>query len=260
MRGHGPSLKERVATGHQVVGAILRMPAESLVEMCGLAGLDYVIIDCEHGPADLIALQTHLAAADSVGMETLVRVPGGEPGLVLRCLDLGASGIVVPQVESAGDASAAVAAAHYPPLGARGFATYTRAGEYGKVAATDHLAAAGRRTLVIPMVETAKGVANAAEILSADGVDGVLVGPADLSVSLGIPGQTASPPVQDAIAAVHAEAGRQGVAVMQIVGDVDGARSAAAQGSQFIVYNLAQLLTSTLASLTDLATHVPTKR
>ncbi|MER5495405.1 HpcH/HpaI aldolase family protein [Streptomyces sp. NPDC002454] len=218
------------------------MPAEPLVEMAALAGLDYLVIDCEHGPDDLVALQHHLVGAQAYGIDVLVRVGEDEPGLVLRSLDLGASGVVVPRVEDVEDARRAVAHAHYPPLGERGFATYGRAGRYGTVEAAEHLRRAAESTLVVVMIETAEGCDNARGILSVDGVDAVLVGPADLAVSLGLPEAGA---VDRAVAAVHAEAGRAGRTVLSIVGDTAGAERARSTGAT-VLYNLTAVLRKTL--------------
>jgi 4-hydroxy-2-oxoheptanedioate aldolase len=200
-------LRRRLAEGGPLLGALLRMPAESLAEMVAVAGLDCVLLDLEHGPADLVSLQHHVLAAQVHGVPTLVRVGADEPALVLRCLDLGVVGIVFPHVSSAEDARRAVAAAHYPPLGQRGFASYSRAGLYGATPSEQHLDA-GADTVVIIMVEDAAGCAAAAEILAVDGVDGVFVGPADLSVSLGLRGDAQHPDVLAASRDVHEAAAK----------------------------------------------------
>ncbi|MGW6208388.1 aldolase/citrate lyase family protein [Streptomyces sp. NPDC055089] len=111
------SLKQRLSDGEQLRGALLRLPSETLVEMAGVAGFDYVVIDCEHGPADTALLQQHLTAAAAQGTDVLVRVGSAEPALALRCLDLGAAGLIFPHVDSREDAARAVAASHYPPWG-----------------------------------------------------------------------------------------------------------------------------------------------
>lgn len=245
------SLKQRLVGGERLLGALVRLPSETLVEMAGTAGLDYVVIDCEHGPADLVALQHHLSAAEAHGMETLVRVGSGGADLVLRCLDLGASGIIVPHVESMEEARAAVVAARYPPLGGRGFATYTRAGRYGAQTPDEHLAKAASDTLVVVMVETVRGCAEAAGILAVDGVDAVLVGPADLSVSMGLDGRTDEPSVTRAMVEVHEVARGAGRSVMSIVGSPEAARAALTSGSDLVVYNIALVLTRTFSALSD---------
>ncbi|MGW6272074.1 HpcH/HpaI aldolase family protein [Streptomyces sp. NPDC055060] len=239
------SLKERLTAGERLYGALLRLPSETMVEMAGVAGLDYVVIDCEHGPADTALLQHHLTAAAAQGIDVLVRVGSAEPALALRCLDLGAAGIIHPHVDSAEDARRAVASVHYPPLGNRGFATYSRAGRFGTVSAADHVAAS-RNALVVVMIETERACAAAREIASAPGVDAVLLGPADLAADQGFPG----PDVVDAlVATAHRGAREAGRAVMTIVPDTERARAAERAGAQLVLFNMAQVLMDTFRSL-----------
>lgn len=239
------SLKRRLAAGERLYGALLRLPSETLVEMAGVAGLDYVVIDCEHGPADMTALQHHLTAAAAQGIDVLVRIGSAEPALALRCLDLGAAGIIHPHVDSAADARRAVAQDRYPPLGERGFATYSRAGRFGTVTAAEHLAAS-EETLVVAMIETARACAAAAEIVATEGVDAVLVGPADLAVDCGFPGKEA---IDRLIAATHGAAHDAGRAVMSIVPHPAAARAAERAGAQLVLYNTAQVLMDTFRTL-----------
>ncbi|MFD3730383.1 HpcH/HpaI aldolase/citrate lyase family protein [Streptomyces sp. NPDC058632] len=239
------SLKQRLADGEQLRGALLRLPSETLVEMAGVAGLDYVVIDCEHGPADTALLQHHLTAAAAHGIDVLVRVGSAEPTFALRCLDLGAAGLIHPHVDSREDARRAVAASHYPPWGERGFATYSRAGRFGTVTAADHVAAS-RETLVVTMIETRRACDDAEAIAGTDGVDAVLVGPADLAADCGFP----EPGVIDGlIARAHDAARANKRAVMTIVPSLDAARAAERQGFQLIVSNMAHVLMDTLRSL-----------
>ncbi|MEV0604168.1 aldolase/citrate lyase family protein [Streptomyces sp. NPDC050315] len=239
------SLKQRLAAGECLYGALLRLPSETLVEMAGVAGLDYVVIDCEHGPADTTALQHHLTAAAAQGIDVLVRVGSAEPALALRCLDLGAAGIIHPHIDSAEDAQRAVAADRYPPVGERGFATYSRAGRFGTVTPAEHLAAS-EETLVVAMIETAQACAAADEIVVTEGIDAVLVGPADLTVDCGFPGTDT---IDKLIAATHGAAHDAGRAVMSIVPDTAAARAAEQAGAQLVLYNMAQVLMDTFRSL-----------
>ncbi|WP_240649439.1 aldolase/citrate lyase family protein [Streptomyces sp. Z26] len=238
-------LKRRLADGEVLRGALLRMPSETLVEMAGVAGLDYVVIDCEHGPADTVPLQRHLTAAAAHGVDVLVRVGSDEPALVLRCLDLGAAGIVHPHVDSRADALRAVAASHYPPWGGRGFATYGRAGRFGTVSAADHVAAS-RETLVVVMVETRRAVEDADAIAATEGVDAVLVGPADLAADCGFPEPGA---VDRLVARAHCAARAEDRAVMAIVPGVEAGRAAEARGARLILFNTAQVLMDTFRAL-----------
>ncbi|MFI7386147.1 HpcH/HpaI aldolase/citrate lyase family protein [Streptomyces sp. NPDC049813] len=248
------SLKERLAAGERLRGALFRLPSETLVEMAGVAGLDYVVIDCEHGPADTALLQSHLTAAAAQGIDVLVRVGTAEPALALRCLDLGAAGLIHPHVDSAEQARRVVAASHYPPLGERGFATYSRAGRFGTVTAADHLAAAAQ-TLVVAMVETERACAAAGAIAGTPGVDAVLVGPADLAADCGFPGPET---VRALMSGAHEAARAEGRAVMSIVPDEESARAAEQAGAQLILFNMAQVLMDTLRTLARPATPGPT--
>lgn len=242
------TMKQRLAAGEQLLGALVRMPSEELVEMVGVAGFDYVLIDCEHGPADLIPLRQHIAAAQVHGMEVLVRVGQNEPALIQRVLDHGATGIVVPHVDDAARAAAAVHAARYPPVGDRGFATYGRAGGYGTTSAADHLAADAANTLVIAMVESEAGCRNIAEIAGTPGIDGIMAGPADLAVSMGAAGPT-DPGVVAALQQVHTAVAEQGRIRLVIVPSAERARAACATGSELVVINLSHVLMETFASL-----------
>ncbi|PXY36483.1 HpcH/HpaI aldolase family protein [Prauserella flavalba] len=239
-------LKRRLLAGERLRGGLLRMPADFLVELAGVAGLDFVLVDCEHGPADLVALQQHIQAAQARGIGVLVRVGHEEPALVLRALDLGAEGIVVPHVDTVEQARRAVRSAHYPPLGDRGFATYSRAGSFGAASIAGHLAASAGTTLVIPMLETEAACAAAHEIAAVDGVDALVVGPADLSVSMGLTGGAAEPAVQEAMARAAAAARDAGKPMLSIVGTREQAASAPQSA---VVFNLAHVLLGTFRDL-----------
>ncbi|NUS93788.1 MAG: 2-dehydro-3-deoxyglucarate aldolase [Nocardia sp.] len=242
------AMKQRLRAGERLLGALVRMPAEELVEMAGVAGFDYVLIDCEHGPADLIPLRQHIAAAQVHGMEVLVRVGQREPALIQRVLDHGATGVVVPHVDDAGQAAAVVHAARYPPVGDRGFATYGRAGRYGTVTAAEHLAADERETIVIAMVESTAGCRNTAEIVAVPGIDGVMVGPADLAVSMGVVGP-ADPAVLAEIEKVHVTIAGRGLIRLDIVSSEERAAAAFDSGAGLVVINLSHVLMETFAKL-----------
>lgn len=243
-------MKDRLRAGERLLGGLLRLPSEPLVELAGVAGLDFVVLDCEHGPTDLVPLQQHVVAAQAHGLGVLVRTGAAEPALVLRVLDLGADGVIVPHVDTADQARAAVAAAHYPPLGERGFATYSRAGRFGARGIAEHLERSAATTIVVPMLETPSACAAAAEILAVPGVDAVLVGPADLSVAMGLTGGVAEPAVAGALREVAAAAARAGKPMVSIVGTVEAAREAPPGA---VVYNLAHVLLRTFSALTTVA-------
>ena len=256
---HTVSFSDRLRGGEQLLGPLLRMPNETLIELSGYVGLDFVIVDTEHGPSDQIPLGAHLTAASGAGLGTLVRV--GHPGEILRVLDLGADGIIAPHIGSVEQARELVAAAHYPPRGSRGFATYSRAGRHGLATAAEHLAKA-TETLVIAMIEDGHGVGAAADIAAVDGIDGLFVGPADLAVALGHPGDLGHPDVVAAIAAVHAAARAAGKTVVAITADAAGARRLLDTGATVIIYNalaaLGALFTGLAGAKTMVVEPVPT--
>lgn len=228
------SIKARVASGDHLVGALLRMPQEDTVEMLGVAGFDFILIDCEHGPADVGDLRRHIVAAELHAMAAVVRVGSGESPLILRALDQGAQGIVMPHVDSPEDAEALVRATHYPPRGDRGFATYPRAGRFGTVTPTDHRSRAETSTFVVAMLESPAAVTRAPQILATPGIDAFLIGAADLSASSG----TDDPPAADAIRGIR-DAGRASDAArMDLVSDAETAKAAWADGAHLVAYNL----------------------
>lgn len=243
------SLKARAHAGERLIGVLLRMPAEELVEMSAVAAFDFVLVDCEHGPADLIPLRQHIAVAAVHGVPVIVRIGEGDSGMILRALDQGAEGILAPHVDDAPQARAVVAAAHYPPVGERGFATYSRAGRFGQVDAVRHRDRFLADTLVLGMIESPAGVRAADAILSAPGLDGIMIGPADLAASSG-PDDL---PPAEATALVHAAIARAGRLRMDIVGTPAAARAAFEDGAHLVVYNLAHALMQQLAVLRDAA-------
>lgn len=239
------SLKSRALGGERLLGALLRMPAEELVEMVAISGFDFLLIDCEHGPADLIPLRQHIALATLHGVEVLVRVGSDEPALALRVLDQGAAGIVAPHVDDVATARELVDAVHYPPLGRRGFATYSRAGRFGRADPGAHRQRMLDDTLVFGMIESPAGVAAAADILAVAGIDGTMIGTADLGAAR----TAADPPVADLVAAVNAVLAGSPSLRMDIVTGADAAATAFAGGADLVVYNLAHTLMGHLADL-----------
>ena len=238
-------LKSRLGAGERLLGVLLRMPADELVEMVAVSGFDFVLVDCEHGPADVVALRGHIAAAAAHSMPTLVRVGADEPALVLRALDAGAAGIVAPHIDTAEQARALVDAVHYPPLGHRGFATYSRAGRYGQVDPAAHQRAMTASTLTIGMIESPVGVSNAHEILTTPGLDGTMIGTADLRAS----STGSDPDPAEMIRGVHRLLAELGAVRMDIVNGADQASRSFAGGSSMVVYNLTHTIMEHLAAL-----------
>jgi 4-hydroxy-2-oxoheptanedioate aldolase len=220
------------------------------VELAGHCGFDFVVLDTEHGKSDTGDLEHHLRAADSVGIPSLVRLGKGEPVETLRALDAGAAGIVSPHVNDAKDARAVVRAAHYPPVGVRGFAVSTRAGHHGRKGVAEHARAALEETVVVVQVEDAVALDQVAEIASVARVDAVFLGPNDLSVSLGHPGDLSHPEVAAAVDRIVEEVGRaKEAALCSLVGTEEEARDWEARGARLLLFSATALLGQRLSDI-----------
>lgn len=241
--GNPLDLAARVRRGDRLLGGLVRMPAEMLVELTGLVGLDFVAIDAEHGPGDQVTLSHHIASAEAVGLAVIVRVGG--LGEVLRVLDLGAAGVIFPHVDTVGEAEELVQTVHYPPRGRRGFAAYTRAGGYGLRSGAEHLSRYADGPLVIAMIESQQGVDAAADISRVDGIDLLFLGPADLAADMGILADDQAPVAAALTRIRHQSGGR----VFTICGNAATARAHFAAGSQVVVYNVQQAVTDTFVRL-----------
>ena len=198
---------KKLAAGEGVVGTFSHLGGPAVAECLSLSGLDYVIIDTEHGPFLDESTGEMIRAIELHSAETFVRVRDSSRAAVLHALDLGARGIIVPDVQSVEEARRLVEYAKYYPLGARGFA-FSRSAEYGFLPELkqigDYFTATNQRTILMPQCETAGALEHIEEIAALDGIDGIFVGPYDLSVALGAPAQFATPRFAEALSRVIA--------------------------------------------------------
>ncbi|MDO9047631.1 MAG: aldolase/citrate lyase family protein [Methylobacter sp.] len=194
-------LKHSLRNGKAVYGLLNSVPAPLLVEMLGYAGYDFVILDLEHVNTNPETLENMIRAAECAGLTALVRVPGMDAGAILRALDSGAQGIVVPHVQSRAEAKAVVSASRYHPLGQRGISGGRTTG-FGRLDLPTYFEQANAELLIAVMIEDRAGVENIDAIVSVPGIDLVLEGAIDLSQSYGVPGQAQHPEVQAAILTV----------------------------------------------------------
>ena len=202
-------LAEAFASGHPALGAWAGLPTAMSCEIMSRAGFDYVCIDMQHGLADYSDALPMLAAIDLGSSTPVVRVPWNEQGIIGRMLDAGAMGIIIPMVNSRAEAEAAVRSCRYAPEGSRSFGPTRVALRDG----AGYFAGANQAVKCIPMVETIAALENLDDIVSTPGVDAVYVGPADLSVSLGLPpgNNDGTAAFDDALAAIVAACDRHGV-------------------------------------------------
>ena len=180
--------RSRVLRGDTLFGLFLDLSSPASAELCGRAGYDWLLVDLEHGSGTEADLPAMLMAVESTGAAALVRPQSGERLRIGRALDLGAIGIMVPRLESADDAREAVTYLRYPPAGVRGVALRTRGAGLGSVAHAD-VGQINDRIVGIVQIESAGALKEADAIAATEGVDVLYVGPADLSHSLGVPGE-----------------------------------------------------------------------
>jgi 4-hydroxy-2-oxoheptanedioate aldolase len=184
--------KAKLAEGKVVFGAIISRYAPDLVELFGAIGYDFVMIDCEHGPMDLDEVEHMVRAAEVFGITPITRIPNHEDSTILRFLDRGVQGIIVPHINTREAAEAVARAARYYPEGHRGMAAGGRAHDYGIGVSRDESTRwINAQLLVIPMVEETTAVDNLDAILTVPGVDVLHVASSDLGQSMGNPGAAA---------------------------------------------------------------------
>jgi 4-hydroxy-2-oxoheptanedioate aldolase len=205
------TLKQLLAAGKPAIGTMVQMPSAPVVEVLAQAGFDWLVIDAEHGPIDIESVHAMVRATAGTAATPIVRIPSNLDWLTKRVLDVGALGVMVPGVNSVPEAQAAVRAVRYPPQGTRGFGP-TFAGLRWNVDGADYARQANAEVMAILQIEHADAVARIDEILAVPGVDVALIGPYDLSGSMGLLGQVSHPDVQAAIARVLKAAQRANVA------------------------------------------------
>ncbi|MBI2503717.1 MAG: hypothetical protein HYW07_10865, partial [Candidatus Latescibacteria bacterium] len=201
-------LKALLTEGKVALGAQLRFGSPAIAELFGLAGYDWLLIDTEHAPQTPPGVMAQLQGAGCTPATVLVRVARNDPDLIKLYLDMGAAGIVAPFVNTSAEAQAGALACRYPPLGTRGWGP-DRAAGYG-LRSQEYTAASDREVIFVPIIESAQAIENIEGILGVEGVDSCIVGPVDLSISIGTPFDYQSQPFQQALDAVLVAARRTG--------------------------------------------------
>ncbi|MBN2735032.1 MAG: hypothetical protein JXQ82_09280 [Methanomicrobiaceae archaeon] len=194
-------LKNRLKEGDVVAGPWCVLPSPDLIEIIGRTGMDFAILDMEHGPHSIQSLVNMVRAADACGCAPIVRVAKNDEALILHALDIGATGVIVPHIESCEDAYKAISYAKYHPLGNRGFSPYTRAGGYSPKDLKNHTYEQNNRTVLGLLLEGIEGINNLDEILAikgiSDKIDFIYIGAYDLSQAVGHPGEIDHPQVRN---------------------------------------------------------------
>lgn len=204
------SLKQRLKQDEPVICTFSIMRSVETIEIIALAGFHAVILDLEHGPYGIESLGSLILAARARGIYAIVRVLKNDAAMIGAVLDAGADGVLVPQVSTRAEAQAAVDAAHFAPVGTRGANSWVRAADFN--GSRDWFATANREIAVIAMIEGKAGVENALDIVATPSLDGVFLGPVDLSHSLGVPGQANHPLVVEKMRDVMSKARQHSLA------------------------------------------------
>jgi 2-keto-3-deoxy-L-rhamnonate aldolase RhmA len=229
------SVKKALKAGQVQIGCgFTQLRSTEAIRALAAAGFNWTFIDGEHGPFDIATIQDLCKAAVTVGISPIVRVADMQYALVARALDCGAQGVVFPRVESPEILARAISWTKFPPVGVRGFGLGPWQFEYEKVTlahAAEHFNA---NTMVVLQLETATALERRDELLSIPGIDAVMIGPVDLSISLGVPGDFEHPKMVDAMEKIRDSCIKHGVAPGCQVRSVGLARFWKERGMKFL--------------------------
>jgi 2-keto-3-deoxy-L-rhamnonate aldolase RhmA len=245
-------LRQKLAADQAVLGLWVTLESASVTEMAVALGLDWVVIDAEHGHLDWHNILEHLRATVRSDTTALVRVTELNIGQIKRALDIGADGVVVPWIETADQLRQAVAFAHYPPDGLRGMGG-ERATCWGRCLA-EHAAEADEHVLVVPIIETVRAGQNIEELCRVDGVELFQFGPADYSSTAGFKGQWEGPGVAQQLLAIKDTIRRQGKNCGVLATSNENLIERRAQGFRFLGVGMdaGLLLRSVTGALTEM--------
>lgn len=207
------NIKEKLMKGNKITGTMLRVVRNPAV--CYLAknaGLDFVMYDCEHSNYSMETLHDAFITANALGLAGFVRVPCGTKDYISRVLDAGATGVMVPMIETVEQAEMLVHYAKYQPVGGRGYTAGCAHTDYTGGKHSEVMEQQNAKVIAIAQIETKLALENVEEIAAVEGIDALLIGPNDLSVSLGIPGDLMNPIELEAIANVAAACEKHGKA------------------------------------------------
>lgn len=230
--------KHLMRNGRPAIGTFCFLSEPAIVDMAGLAGFDFVIIDQEHAGKDLAVVEGMVRAAEAADVTPLVRVRETDEKAILQLLEMGAQGIVVPCIDSPETARLAARSMRYPPEGIRGTCRSTRAASYGMQSHQfeEHMRRCNEELLLVGLIEDKKGVEQIDAIL-AEGFDVCFLGRADLSSSLGVPGQLDNPDVLAAVDRVLTATKRANCVAGNITFSASEAKKMVDEGYLFIVYS-----------------------
>jgi len=231
----GNDMKSRLRGKEILIGSLVTLPSADIAEIMSLVGWDYLWIDTEHATTDFIQAQRMVQAVGG-RCPCLVRIPENKEVWIKKALDIGCDGIVVPQVKSAVEAQRVIDCSYYPPVGRRSVGV-TRAHNYG-MSFEDYVQRANEELVIVLQIEHIDGVKNIESISKVPGVDALLIGPLDLSGSLGVIGQIDHPKVQEAIGEVKRKCEEAGMPIGIFSADPVSAKEKIQEGFSLIALNM----------------------
>jgi 4-hydroxy-2-oxoheptanedioate aldolase len=220
-----------------MLGIFSKTTDSSFIEAIGLSGLDFVIIDQEHGPVQRERLYDHIRAAKAGQIKPIVRVSENNHNLIGSALDAGALGVQVPNISSAEEAKIAIDAARFYPIGNRGVCRFVSAASYGEKDKAKYFTESNKNLLIL-QVEGKEGVENLQEILSLKGFDILFIGPYDLSQSLGFPGQISHPKVKKEIMKIKDLAKSKNISLGSFADTIETYQFLVNNGFDYIAYSV----------------------
>ncbi len=241
-------VKTRLSSKQPVVGVLSNSADPTIAELCGFSGLDFYMIDGEHSPVTTAQVQDIVRACEVSGITPLARVRSNDPKLILQFLDAGVMGIMLPGVRTAAEAEALVEAIKYPPAGKRGFAP-VRSADYllGTMNQGEYIEFANEQILILPQIEDQEAIDNLDELTTVAGIDGFVIGPRDLAMSMGYYDGASHDEVKRTIAGAVEKINRSGMIVGTTAISGDQARALADRGVHFCLVSLAGLIHSAAA-------------
>ena len=232
-------LKRLLQSGKVAVGTFIFLRDPAVVEIAGRAGMDFVVIDCEHSGKTVETVEDMVRAAETAGVAPVVRVASVDESNITRLLDAGVQGLMIPRISSAQMAARASSAIKYPPHGVRGVCRVSRSAKFGEfmTGMNQYMRRANAEIALIGTIEDKEGVESVSPIVEAGRFDACIVGRGDLSADLGVPGQMESTEVKRAVAKVERAVTRTNCALGLATYDLDEARRFIRKGYKCIIFS-----------------------
>lgn len=230
-------VKDKLMRGDYVYGPFSKTSDPALVEASGHAGFDFIILDLEHGPNNILSLQNLIRAAESAGILPLVRVPFETKADISRALDVGAAGVQIPQIDCKQQVEEVIKLTKFAPAGERGVCRFVRAAGYASIDRQQYFREAND-ALVILQLEGKTAIDNLDEIITVPGIDIIFIGPYDLSQSLGVSGQVDHPLVVAEMEKICAKCKQQGIVVGTFTDTLAAVERWKQAGVQYLSYSV----------------------